>query len=94
MSPGWGGQAYDAEALYLTWNKKADGKTYLYLGLVTGHRSAGCKTQFLDASGSPTSRPARHRFVFELAAQQRVIGHHAAHGVPKARAVVHHPQVA
>ncbi len=37
LSPGWGGQAYDAEALYLTWNKKADGKTYLYLGLVTGH---------------------------------------------------------
>lgn len=37
LSPGWGGQAYDAEAMYLTWNKKADGKTYLYLGLVTGH---------------------------------------------------------
>ena len=37
LSPGWGGQAYDAEALYLTWNKKADGKTYLYLGLLTGH---------------------------------------------------------
>jgi hypothetical protein len=37
LNPGYGGQAYDAEALYLTWNKKADGKTYLYLGLVTGH---------------------------------------------------------
>jgi PEP-CTERM motif len=37
LSPGWGGQAYDAEAMYLTWNKKADGKTYLYVGLLTGH---------------------------------------------------------
>ena len=37
LSPGWGGQAYDAEAMYLTWHKKADGKTYLYLGLLTGH---------------------------------------------------------
>lgn len=37
LSPGYGGQAYDAEALYLTWNKKSDGNTSLYLGLVTGH---------------------------------------------------------
>ena len=37
LSPGYGGQAYDAEALYLTWNKKSNGQTYLYLGLVTGH---------------------------------------------------------
>jgi hypothetical protein len=37
LSPGYGGQAYDAEAMYLTWNKKADNQTYLYLGLVTGH---------------------------------------------------------
>lgn len=37
LSPGWGGQAYDAEALYLTWNTKANGQTYLYIGLITGH---------------------------------------------------------
>ena len=37
LSPGWGGQAYDAEALYLTWYTKADGQTYLALGLITGH---------------------------------------------------------
>lgn len=40
LSPGYGGQAYDAEALYLTWNKKPDGNTSLYLGLVTGHDPA------------------------------------------------------
>lgn len=32
LSPGWGGQAYDAEALYMTWNS-----THLYAALVTGH---------------------------------------------------------
>lgn len=37
LSPGWGGQAYDAEALYVTWQTKADGKTYLDVGIVTGH---------------------------------------------------------
>ncbi len=37
LSPGWGGQAYDAEALYLTWYTKMDGQTYLALGLITGH---------------------------------------------------------
>lgn len=37
LSPGWGGQAYDAEAMYLTWYTKADGQTYLALGLITGH---------------------------------------------------------
>ena len=45
-----------------------------------------------------TGKCARHfqrgTDVFELAAQQREIRHHAAHGVPKARTVVHHPQVA
>lgn len=40
LSPGYGGQAYDAEALYLTWNKKPDGSTSLFLGLVTGHDPA------------------------------------------------------
>ena len=37
LSPGWGGQAYDAEALYLTWYTRTDGQTYLALGLITGH---------------------------------------------------------
>ncbi len=32
IGPGWGGQAYDAEALYVTWD--ADN---LYIALVTGH---------------------------------------------------------
>ena len=32
LSPGWGGQAYDAEALYMTWNS-----THLYVAMVTGH---------------------------------------------------------
>ncbi|MBK8753226.1 MAG: hypothetical protein IPL99_17035 [Candidatus Competibacteraceae bacterium] len=32
VDPGWGGQAYDAEALYLTWDN-----TNLYVALVTGH---------------------------------------------------------
>lgn len=32
LSPGWGGQAYDVEALYMTWNS-----THLYGALVTGH---------------------------------------------------------
>ncbi|MBM3344171.1 MAG: hypothetical protein FJY56_18970 [Betaproteobacteria bacterium] len=40
LSPGWGGQAYDAEALYITWGKKADNQTYLYLGMITGHNPA------------------------------------------------------
>ncbi|MEW5771184.1 MAG: PEP-CTERM sorting domain-containing protein [Pseudomonadota bacterium] len=31
LSPGWGGQAYDAEALYLSWDS-----SHLYLALVTG----------------------------------------------------------
>jgi hypothetical protein len=37
LSPGWGGQAYDAEAMYLTWYTKADGQTYLAIGMITGH---------------------------------------------------------
>ncbi len=37
LNPGWGGQAYDAEALYLSWQTKADGQTYLNIGLITGH---------------------------------------------------------
>jgi hypothetical protein len=37
LNPGWGGQAYDAEALYLSWQTKADGQTYLNVGLITGH---------------------------------------------------------
>lgn len=37
LSPGWGGQAYDAEALYVTWQTKANGQTYLDIGLITGH---------------------------------------------------------
>ena len=37
LSPGWGGQAYDAEAMYLTWYTKADNQTYLAIGLITGH---------------------------------------------------------
>ncbi len=32
LGPGWGGQAYDAEALYMTWNSST-----LYLAMVTGH---------------------------------------------------------
>lgn len=40
LSPGWGGQAYDAEALYVTWGKNAAGTTSLYLGMVTGHNPA------------------------------------------------------
>lgn len=37
LSPGWGGQAYDAEALYLTWGNNAQGVMSLFLALVTGH---------------------------------------------------------
>lgn len=40
LSPGWGGQAYDAEAMYLTWYTKADGQTYLAIGMITGHDPA------------------------------------------------------
>ena len=40
LNPGWGGQAYDAEALYLSWQTKADGQTYLNVGLITGHNPA------------------------------------------------------
>ncbi len=32
VNPGWGGQAYDAEALYVTWDNAS-----LYIALVTGH---------------------------------------------------------
>lgn len=32
LSPGWGGQAYDAEAMYMTWDA-----TNLYVAMVTGH---------------------------------------------------------
>lgn len=32
LNPGWGGQAYDAEALYVTWDADS-----LYIALVTGH---------------------------------------------------------
>lgn len=32
IGPGWGGQAYDAEALYVTWDA-----SNLYIALVTGH---------------------------------------------------------
>ncbi|MGE0810931.1 MAG: hypothetical protein AB7N69_10030 [Immundisolibacter sp.] len=32
LSPGWGGQAYDAEAMYMTWNA-----SHLYVAMVTGH---------------------------------------------------------
>ena len=32
IGPGWGGQAYDAEALYVTWDA-----ANLYIALVTGH---------------------------------------------------------
>ena len=37
LNPGWGGQAYDAEALYLSWQTKANGLTYLDIALITGH---------------------------------------------------------
>ena len=37
LNPGWGGQAYDAEALYVTWTTKANGQTYLDVALITGH---------------------------------------------------------
>ncbi|MBT9505755.1 PEP-CTERM sorting domain-containing protein [Rhodoferax sp.] len=37
LSPGWGGQAYDAEAMYLTWGKNTQGVMSLFLGMVTGH---------------------------------------------------------
>ncbi|NML24661.1 PEP-CTERM sorting domain-containing protein [Zoogloea dura] len=37
LSPGWGGQAYDAEAMYLSWYTRADGQTYLAIGMITGH---------------------------------------------------------
>ena len=37
LNPGWGGQAYDAEALYLSWQTKANGQTYLDVALITGH---------------------------------------------------------
>lgn len=37
LNPGWGGQSYDAEAMYLTWNTKANGQTYLYIAMITGH---------------------------------------------------------
>lgn len=37
LSPGWGGQAYDAEALYATWSTHANGQTYLDIALITGH---------------------------------------------------------
>jgi hypothetical protein len=37
LSPGWGGQAYDAEAMYLNWYTKSDGQTYLAIGMITGH---------------------------------------------------------
>ena len=32
LNPGWGGQAYDAEAMYVTWNAN-----YLYIAIATGH---------------------------------------------------------
>lgn len=32
LNPGWGGQAYDAEAMYMTWNA-----SNLYVAMVTGH---------------------------------------------------------
>lgn len=32
LGPGWGGQAYDVEAMYMTWDS-----THLYAALVTGH---------------------------------------------------------
>lgn len=35
LGPGWGGQAYDAEAMYMTWNSNA-----LYIAMVTGHNPA------------------------------------------------------
>lgn len=35
LSPGWGGQAYDAEAMYMTWNS-----SHLYVAMVTGHNPA------------------------------------------------------
>jgi hypothetical protein len=35
LNPGWGGQAYDAEAMYMTWNA-----THLYVAMVTGHNPA------------------------------------------------------
>lgn len=37
LSPGWGGQAYDAEAMYLTTYTRANGQTYLAIGMITGH---------------------------------------------------------
>ena len=37
LNPGWGGQAYDAEALYATWSTHANGQTYLDIALITGH---------------------------------------------------------
>lgn len=37
LSPGWGGQAYDAEAMYVTWQTKSNGQTYLDIGIITGH---------------------------------------------------------
>ena len=35
LNPGWGGQAYDAEAMYMTWNT-----SHLYVAMVTGHNPA------------------------------------------------------
>lgn len=32
LNPGWGGQAYDAEAMYVTWSAST-----LYIGFATGH---------------------------------------------------------
>jgi hypothetical protein len=32
LNPGWGGQAYDAEAMYVTWSASS-----LYIGFATGH---------------------------------------------------------
>lgn len=37
LNPGWGGQAYDAEAMYLTTYTRANGQTYLAIGMITGH---------------------------------------------------------
>lgn len=37
LSPGWGGQSYDAEAMYLTTYTRANGQTYLAIGMITGH---------------------------------------------------------
>lgn len=35
LSPGWGGQPYDAEAMYMKWNS-----SHLYVAMVTGHNPA------------------------------------------------------